>query len=209
MMRESPQVKQYLYWSWCGVKTSTSEGWGFQSLRAHLRARQVIHEGAGSRVKLGFLCPPLLWVMAGGGHASVVESQSQHRETRRQEIADRIAAIRTRIDELQQAQREDRHPVSSSEQFGQAEHHAAISEATAQQALDAGIEAFLHAAQAHERAAIQHEYTAAAGSGDAGQHHERAAFHRAAAAADRQRAETAQSLIPGHHPGTAGKREDG
>lgn len=127
-----------------------------------------------------------------------MESQSLRRETRRHEIGDRIAAIRTRIGELQLAQREYRHPVSSGEQLAEAQHHAAISEATAQQALAASIEALVHAAQAHQRAAIQHEQTAAAEGGDKDHHHERAAFHRAAAAADRQRAKTAQLLLSGH-----------
>lgn len=129
------------------------------------------------------------------GHASVVESQSRRRETRRREIGGRIAAIRERIGELQLAQRDNRYPVSSGEHLADAQHHAAISEATAQQALAASIEALVHAAQAHERAAIRHEQTAAAAGGDREQHDKRAAFHRAAAAADRQRAETAQSIL--------------
>jgi hypothetical protein len=121
---------------------------------------------------------------------------------------DRIAAIRMRIDGLQLAQRVNRPPVSSGEQFAEAQHRAAASEATAQLAVAASIEAFLRAAEAHERVAIRHEASAAAGSGDEERHHQRVAFHRAAAAADRQRAETAQSLLA-PTLGTAGNTASG
>jgi hypothetical protein len=123
-----------------------------------------------------------------------VESQSQRREARRRQIGERIAAIRARIGELQQARRENTHPVASREQFVEAQHHAALSEVTAAQALNASIGAFLRAAEAHERAAVQHEHAAATGDGEE-HRRERAAFHRAAAAADRKRAETARSLL--------------
>ena len=142
------------------------------------------------------------------GHASVVGDQSKRQQSRRHEIGDRIADIRMRIDELQQAQRVNRHPVPFGEQFAEAQHHATASEARAQLAVAASIEAFLRAAEAHERVAIRHEASAAAGSGDEEQHHQRAAFHRAAAAADRQRAETAQSLLA-PALGTAGKTASG
>jgi hypothetical protein len=53
-------------------------------------------------------------------------------------------------------------------------------------------------AETHERAARSHEWTAAAGIGVVPKHeHERqAALHRDAAAADRERAEGARSLLP-------------
>jgi hypothetical protein len=58
-------------------------------------------------------------------------------------------------------------------------------------------EAHERAASSHERAARSHERTAAAGIGVVPKHdHERqAAFHRDAAAADRERAEDARSLL--------------
>jgi hypothetical protein len=130
------------------------------------------------------------------GHALHVGNQSERREIRHQEIGDRIAEIRTRINDLQQARREKTHPVASSDQLVEAQHHAAISEAAAHQALIASIEAFQQAANAHEHAAIWHEHAAAAGGGNE-EHLLQAARHRAAAAEDRQRAETAQSFLSG------------
>lgn len=123
-----------------------------------------------------------------------MEDQYEHQETRRQEIRDRIAAIRTRIDDLRQA-RESRISGASSEQLIEAQHHAAASRATAQQALASSIEGLLRAAQAHERSAISYERLAAAAGSDDEQYRKQAAHHRAAAAADRQRAETAKTLF--------------
>jgi hypothetical protein len=126
-----------------------------------------------------------------------VENQSERREIRHQEIGDRIAEIRTRINDLQQARRENRHPVAPSEQLVEAQHHAAVSEAAAQQAFIASIEAFQHAAKAHDHAAVWHEHAAEGRDSNEGQHQQQAARHRAAAAEDRQRAETAQSVLSG------------
>ena len=116
------------------------------------------------------------------------------RETRRHEIGDRIAAIRTRITDLQQA-RESRLVTATSEQLIEAQHHAAASRAAAHQALATSIRALLRAAEAHERCAISHMRLATAGDIGEEEHRQEAARHRAAAAADRQRAETVQSLI--------------
>ena len=58
------------------------------------------------------------------------------------------------------------------------------------------------AAEAHERVASVHERAAASGIGDVRMRERQAALHRAAAAADRQRAERALSLLFG--PGRAG-----
>ncbi|HEY7260813.1 MAG TPA: hypothetical protein VH589_04925 [Trebonia sp.] len=124
-------------------------------------------------------------------------NQSERRGIRHQEIGDRIAEIRTRINDLQQARQENRHPAASSDQLLEAQHHAAISEAAAQQALIASMEAFLQAAKAHDHAAVWHEHAAAAGDGSEEEHQLQAARHRAAAAEDRQRAETAQSFLSG------------
>lgn len=123
-----------------------------------------------------------------------MESQRDRRDTRRREIGDRIAAIRVRITDLQQA-RGSRILSASSEQLVEAQHHAADSRATAQQALASSIEGLLRAAEAHERCAISHERLATGPDSDAEQHRQEAARHRAAAEADRQRAERAQSLL--------------
>jgi hypothetical protein len=128
------------------------------------------------------------------GMLGAVDNQPERRETRREEIGERLAEIRARIDDLQQAQRESRHPVVSGEQLAEALHHVAFSRATAHWALASSIEAFLRAARAHDRSAVQHERAAAAG-GNADEHRQRAAHHRAAAAEDRQRAEAARLLL--------------
>ena len=141
-----------------------------------------------------------------------MECQSERWEARREGIGDRIAAIRARLDELRRAQRGNKDPVTSSGQFVEAQHYAAISEAAAQRALAASIGAFLRAAEAHERAAVQHEHMAVSGDSRQAQHRERAAFHRAAAATDRQRASTTQLLFAGQRPELrrlrGGKRPD-
>lgn len=124
-------------------------------------------------------------------------NQSERREIRHQEIGDRIAEIRTRISDLQQARQENRHPAASSDQLVEAQHHAAISEAAAHQALIASMEAFLQAANAHDHAASWHEHAAAGRDGNQEEHKQQAARHRAAAAEDRKRAETAQSFLAG------------
>jgi hypothetical protein len=124
-----------------------------------------------------------------------VDNQPDRRETRREEIGERLAEIRTRIADLQQVQREGSHPVASGEQLAQAQHHVAFSRATAQRALASSVEAFLNAARAHDRSATSHERAAAAGGQRPEQHRQQAARHRAAADEDRQRAETAQLLL--------------
>ena len=135
-----------------------------------------------------------------------MENHSERRETRRHQIDDRLAAIRARINDLQQS-RESRLAAASIDQLVQARHHAVDSRAAAQQALASSIQGLLQAARAHERCAISHERLAAAPDSNEEQRRQRAARHRAAAAADRQRAETAQSLLcshAGNRPETAG-----
>lgn len=125
-----------------------------------------------------------------------MENQSESREARRHEIGERIAAIRTRIGDLQQAQREDTHPIVVPEQQLEAQHNAARSRATSQQALASSIAAFQRAAQAHERSAAWHDHAATAREGGNEEYHRaKAAYHRAAAANDRQRAEAARSIL--------------
>jgi len=80
--------------------------------------------------------------------------------------------------------------------------HAAEAHAAAVKMLASSAEAFRRAADAHERVASVHERAAASGIGDVRMRERQAALHRAAAAADRQRAERALSLLP--EPGRAG-----
>jgi hypothetical protein len=122
-----------------------------------------------------------------------VDNQPERRQARREEIGERLVEIRARIDDLQRARQESKRPAASGEQLAEAQHYAAFSEVTAQQALASSIEAFLRAARAHDRSAIQHERAAAAG--DEEQHRQQAAHHRAAAAEDRHRAEMARLLL--------------
>jgi hypothetical protein len=129
-----------------------------------------------------------------GGHARPVENQPERRNTRRHEIGDRIAAIRTRIDDLQQA-RESRLTAESSERLTEAQNHAARSRAMAQRALASSIQGLLRAAQAHDRSASSHERLANAVGSDKEEHRQQVAHHRAAAAADRRRAQAAQELL--------------
>ena len=123
-----------------------------------------------------------------------MESESDRRKGRRQQIGDRIVAIRTRIDELQQAAQTGKYPVSSTGQLIEAQHYAAASEAAAQRALAASIDALRRAGEAHERLAAQYQQAATTGGGEEDRR-ERAAFHHAAAATDRQRADTAETLL--------------
>jgi hypothetical protein len=124
-----------------------------------------------------------------------VDNQPERRETRREEIGERLAEIRTRIAELQQAQREDSHPVASGGQLAQAQQHVTFSRDTAQRALASSVVAFLNAARAHDRSATSHECAAAARGSNQEWHRKQAARHRAAAGEDLHRAETARLLL--------------
>jgi len=119
---------------------------------------------------------------------------------RRREIGTRLDAIRARLKELR-----ERNPdaikdgaASRSERVAAAQRHAAQAHAAAALVLASSAEAFRHAAEAHERTARAHERTAAAGIGDVPGHDRQASLHRAAATADRQRAERAQSFLFDH-----------
>ena len=131
-------------------------------------------------------------VRAGGSHG-LPESG----ESRREEIRQRLAAIRTRIDKLKAVRPDDASPADLSERIGSAQRQAAASQAAAEHAIAASIHAFRRSAEAHEQAALQYERAAAAGFGDKDQHEQQAARHRAAAVVDTQRAEYAQSLLQG------------
>ena len=106
-----------------------------------------------------------------------MDNEPEPWESRREGIRQRLEALHTRIDELK------------------AQRHVAASQAAEDEAVAASVRAFRQAAEAHEHADLQHERAAAAGSGDKDEHERQAAFHRAAATADRQRAERARSLL--------------
>jgi hypothetical protein len=117
------------------------------------------------------------------------------REARREEIRQRLVAIRTRIDELETSRHGDRPPAACTERLARAQRQTAVAQAAAQRGIAAAIHAFHSAGQAHDRLAAYHERAAAAGSGDKGEHERQAAIHRAAALADTQRAERAGMLL--------------
>ena len=134
---------------------------------------------------------------------------------RRREIDTRLDAVRARLQVLR-----DRDvfvgtmwTTSPRERVAAAKRYAAEAHAAATRVLASSAEAFRNAAEAHERAASMHERTAAGGIGDVHGHERQAALHRAAAAADRQRAERAQALISDHEQAgpapVSGERRDG
>ena len=114
---------------------------------------------------------------------------------RREEIEQRLAAIRMRMDELKAVRQDDASPAAVTERVASAQRQAAASQAAAEQAIAASIRAFRRSAEAHEQTALQYERAVAAGFGDKDQHERQAARHRAAAATDIQRAERARSLL--------------
>jgi len=129
-----------------------------------------------------------------------VDSEPRPPPSRRREIDTRLNAVRARLKELRAR---DLNPIKDwnatpSERVAAAQRHAAEAHAAAVQVMASSAEAFRHAAEAHERAAGMHERTAAAGIGDVLGHERQAALHWAAAAADRERAERAQSLLSDH-----------
>ena len=133
-----------------------------------------------------------------------MEGKAEPGESRRDEIRQRLAAIRTRMDELKAMRPDDASPAAIRERLASAQRQSAASQAAAEQAIAASIRAFRRSAGAHEHAALQHEQAAAAGVGDKDQHERQAVRHRAAAAADIRRAEHAQSLLRGGKAKDAG-----
>ena len=107
----------------------------------------------------------------------------------------RIDAIHARIKKLQAKRQDDADLATVRERLTSAQRQMAASRAAARTAITNSLRAFRKAAEAHERAALQHERVAAAGRGDKDQHGRQAASHRAAAAAATQRAERARSLL--------------
>ena len=126
-----------------------------------------------------------------------VDSEPGPPPGRRQEIDTRLDAVRARLKKLRER---DVHAdwsraASRFERLEAAARHAAEAQAFAAQVLAYSVEAFRRAAEAHEGAASAHDTAAASGIGDVLAHERQATSHRIAAAADRQRAERAQSLI--------------
>jgi hypothetical protein len=132
---------------------------------------------------------------AQSGHSGSVDDKLASGARRREEIEQRLAAIRTRMDELKTVRPDDASPAAVTERIASAQRQAAASQAAAEQAIAASIRAFRRSAEAHEQTALQYERAAAAGFGDKDQHERQAARHRAAAATDTQRAERARSLL--------------
>ena len=131
-----------------------------------------------------------------------VDSEPGPLPGRRREIDSRLDAVRARLKKLRDRDRGwdavRNRTASPSERLEAAQHHAAEAAAAAAQVLASSAEAFRNAAAAHERAASMHEGAAASGVGDVRMHARQGALHRAAAAADRQRAERTQSLLSDH-----------
>jgi hypothetical protein len=128
-------------------------------------------------------------------HAGRVGGGPQSREIRREQIRQRIDAIHARIKKLQAKRQDDADLATVRERLTSAQRQMAASRAAARTAITNSLRAFRKAAEAHERATLQHERVAAAGRGDKDQHERQAASHRAAAAAATQRAERARSLL--------------
>ncbi len=115
--------------------------------------------------------------------------------TRHDQIGRRIDAIGTRIEELKDQRQAGPSRGAGSDRLAVAQRHAARSQAAAEQAITASINAFRRAAEAHDILAAAYERLAAAGGDDAQLQQEQAARHRAAATTDRHRAERAQSIL--------------
>jgi len=132
-----------------------------------------------------------------------VNSETGLPPRRQQEIDARLDAVRARLQELGERDKVTaRDLVAFAQRLESARRHATEAHAAAELALVSSAEAFRRAAATHERVARVHERTAASGIGDVGEHERQAAFHRAATAAEQQRAEHAESLLS--PPGQAG-----
>jgi hypothetical protein len=103
-------------------------------------------------------------------------------------LEQRQGRIERRIADLQ-ARRLPDEIANAEDRLAVAYQHAGEAQAAAYQALIACRDAFLRGAQAHDRAAGAHELAADAGHGELATHRQMIEFHRAAAKADRRRAE--------------------
>jgi len=139
-----------------------------------------------------------------------VDSEAGPPLARRRDIDTRLDAVRARLKALRERAMDTdmRWTAGSSERLKAAQRHATEAHAAAVQVLASSAEAFRNAAEAHEQAASLHERTAASGIGNVPGHERQAALHWAAAAADRQRAERALSLLSDYErAGPAGSEE--
>ena len=109
--------------------------------------------------------------------------RAKSREIRREQIRQRIDAIHARIKELQAKRQDDADLATVRERLTSAQRQMAAFRAAARTAITNSLRAFRKAAEARERAALQHERGAAAGRGDKDQRERQAASHRAASRA--------------------------
>ena len=109
--------------------------------------------------------------------------EPRSREIRREQIRQRIDAIHARIKELQAKRQDDADLATVRERLTPAQRQMAASRAAARTAITNSLRAFRKAAEAHERAALQHERGAAAGRGNKDRRERQAASHRAASRA--------------------------
>jgi hypothetical protein len=135
------------------------------------------------------------------GTLGSVGSEPWASPARQLEIDTRLAAVCARLKQLRDRERGLGGVWNgtgiTSERVAAAQRRAAEAHAAAAEGLASCAEAFRIAADAHERGARMHDRTAAAGVGDVIGHERQATLHRAAAAADRRRAERVQSLLSG------------
>jgi len=126
-----------------------------------------------------------------------VDSEPGPPPGRRREIDNRLDAVRARLKKLQERDWDavKSRTAAPGDRLEVAQRHAAEAHAAAAKMLASSAEAFRRAAEAHERVASVHERAAASGIGDVRMRERQAALHRAAAVADRQRAERALSLL--------------
>ena len=83
-----------------------------------------------------------------------MDNEPEPRESRQEEIRQRLEALHTRIDELKaQRQHDDATLAAASEQLASAQRHVAASQTAADEAVAASVRAFGGAAEAHEHAA--------------------------------------------------------
>lgn len=113
----------------------------------------------------------------------------------REALEQRKDRIERRIADLQ-AWRLPPEGATAEERLVLGHEHAREAEAAAQQALVSCRDAYLRAALAHDRAADAHERSADAGHGELTAHVQMIEFHRAAAKADRRRAEEITEGFP-------------
>jgi len=107
----------------------------------------------------------------------------------------RLAGIDRRLAELQQAKLRPPGGDTAPPAAGDAPHRARESAAHLRQTRQLAVQALRRAATAHDQAARVDERSARAGIGDVAEHKRKAAFHRAAARADRQRAQELHSQV--------------